>query len=68
MLATTGVVGAILRLEGNLDKGTQPLDHLLSGLKYMAEEPNERVLRCDYPVLSELVYAGASGSHYNQTA
>jgi uncharacterized protein (TIGR02996 family) len=49
------VVGAVLRLEANLERGKKNLAHLVRGLKCMAEDPKIGVLKRDYPALSRLV-------------
>jgi hypothetical protein len=58
------VVGAVLRLEANLERGKRNLTHLVRGLKCMGEDPEEEVLRRDYPVLSNLV--ATWGTEYTQ--
>lgn len=49
------VVGAVLRLEANLERGKKNLAHLVRGLKCMAQDPQVSVLKRDYPILSTLV-------------
>lgn len=49
------VVGVVLRLEANRERGKKPLDHLIHGLKLMAEDPKVGVLKRDYPVLGRLI-------------
>jgi hypothetical protein len=49
------VVGAMLRLEANLERGKENLAHLVRRLKCMAEDPKRGILKRDYPVLSRLV-------------
>jgi hypothetical protein len=58
------VVGCVLRLEANRDKGIKDLGHLIKGLKYMAEDPKIDLLKRDYTVLARLV--ASSGGSYSK--
>lgn len=49
------VVGTVLRLEANLERGKKNLAHLVRGMKCMAEDPKLGILKRDYLVLSRLV-------------
>src|SRR5437763_312512 len=46
------VVGVVLRLEANRQQAKKDSEHLIKGLKYMAEDPKVGPLKRDYPVLS----------------
>lgn len=49
------VVGAVLRLEANRDKGKKDFARLVRGFRCMAEDPDMDTLRRDFRVLSRLV-------------
>jgi hypothetical protein len=55
------VVGAVLRLEANLDRMPDGA-RLLRGLQAMAEDPDWATLRAEFPVLAAM--CGTSGSEY----
>ena len=50
-----GIVGAVLRLEANRERGRRPLDPLIRGFRAMAEDPDMKVLE-EYPLLRRMVY------------
>lgn len=58
------VVGAVLRLEANLDRGKMDLGRLIRGLRCMAEDPDMDTLRREYPVLGRLVLT--HGNEYSK--
>ena len=58
------VVGVVLRIEANLERGKKNLAHLVRGLKCMAEDPQVGILKRDYSVLSRLV--ATWGTEYTQ--
>jgi hypothetical protein len=49
------VLGAVLRLQANRDRGKEDLAHLIRGFQCMAEDPDIDTLRQTYPVFSRLV-------------
>jgi hypothetical protein len=58
------VVGAVLRLDANRDRGKKDLAHLIRGLRCMAEGSDLGMLRRDYPLLRRLVQT--SGRDYTK--
>jgi hypothetical protein len=56
------VVGAVMRLDANGERGKKDIARLIRGIRCMAEDPDMATLRRDYPVLSRLV--GTHGSEY----
>lgn len=49
------VVGAVLRLEANRDKGITDLSPLIRGIKAMSEDGDRTILK-DYPLLDQMAY------------
>jgi hypothetical protein len=50
------VLGAVLRLEANLERGRNDPAHVVRGFKAMAEDPDVKLLRREFPTLAGLVH------------
>lgn len=60
----TLVIGGLLRLDANQDRGIKPLGNLISGFRAMAEDPDFKTL-ADYPALGKCV--GTHGNEYSSS-
>lgn len=59
-----GGLGVLLRLEANADRASSDPAHLIRGIRCMAEDPEWRVLRAEYPELETL--CATRGEPYTQ--